>query len=426
MVVVVWLGHMASPADVEPEFKLVDESQEGSFDCPVCLQLLSDPCTTKCCKKDFCRSCIVKIRNSGGQCPLCRNSEFKTKRNTDLSCEVCHLQVYCANQSKGCEWIGDLGEAKVHLNLAPIARYQSNGCQFVVIQCAYCSANFTRREILEHQSQCPKRPFSCEYCQNYDSFYEDVCNHHWTVCGSYPIVCPNGCSRVIQRHSVEEHIDNDCPLTITECEFKPYGCKERLPRVEMQTHMKCSVAAHESLKMMTRVVKMLKAQEKNVREIDGEVLEKHQKLEKEQTALKRKISSISNEVNVLCKAVEKQDERLKTLEARLASKTYGIKEEIWEKLNHRLTAHDNAIRHQTQHQMQHQMQHLKEAMDVLYFVFMNVQSRCPFVHNHGNPVTKLTYQILTLECKYVIGMCICLAIGFLVIVYIYFWFTIYQ
>ena len=62
----------------------------------------------------------------------------------------------------------------------------------------------------------------------------------------------------MSRHSIEEHIENNCPLTITECEFKPYGCKERLPRIVMQTHMECSVAAHESLKMMTRVVKMLK------------------------------------------------------------------------------------------------------------------------------------------------------------------------
>ena len=142
---------------------------------------------------------MVKIRKNGGQCPLCRNSEFT---NIDLSREVYHLQVYCDNKAKGCEWIGDLGEVKVNQNLISIAQYQSNGCLFVDIQCAYCSAEFARREMPEHLSQCPKRSFSCEYCRNYDWYYDDICHYHWTVCVSYPIVCPNGCSKVIPRHSI--------------------------------------------------------------------------------------------------------------------------------------------------------------------------------------------------------------------------------
>ena len=38
-----------------------------------------------------------------------------------------------------------------------------------------------------------------------------------------------------------------------------------------------------------------------MREVDGEVLEKYQKFEKEQIALKQRISSINNEVSTLCK-----------------------------------------------------------------------------------------------------------------------------
>ena len=48
----------------------------------------------------------------------------------------------------------------------------------------------------------------------------------------------------------------------------------------MQTHMKCSVAACELLKMMMSVVKMLKTQEKKMREVDGEVLEKYQSMKR--------------------------------------------------------------------------------------------------------------------------------------------------
>ena len=405
---------MASSGDLDPDFKLVDESQECSFDCPVCLQFLSDPCTTECCNKDFCRSCIVKIRKSGGQCPLCRNAKFKTKRNNDLDLEIHRLQVYCANRSKGCQWIGDLGEIEVHLNLNPIVRYQSNGCQFVDIKCAFCSAQYTRYEIPEHLTECPKRPFSCQYCQKYDSYYNDVCNHHLSVCEWYPILCPNGCSETIPHQSIGKHIENDCPLTIIECEFKSYGCKERLPRVEMQPHMKHAGAAHESLKMIAGVVKLLKTHEKNSQERSRELLEKYKALEKEHTVLKRKVYSISSEVSNLCKTVEKQDDRLKILEARLASKTHNVKEEkVWERVHHVLTVRDNAIRHQ--------MHHMHEDFNVFFMALMSIRSHCPFVHKHDHPVVKLISQVLNLDHKYVVATFFCLAIGFLIIVY--FWLT---
>jgi hypothetical protein len=78
-------------------------------------------------------------------------------------------------------------------------------------------------------------------------------------------------------------------LTIVECEFKSYGCKERLPRVEMQPHMKHSGAAHEALKMIAGVVKLLKTHENNTQErTNGEFLEKYKKLEKEHTVLNEK------------------------------------------------------------------------------------------------------------------------------------------
>ena len=40
------------------------------------------------------------------------------------------------------------------------------------------------------------------------------------------------------------------------------------------------MAAHESLKMMMSVVKMLKTQEKKVREVDREVLEKYRSMKR--------------------------------------------------------------------------------------------------------------------------------------------------
>ena len=141
-------------------------------------------------------------------------------------------------------------------------------------------------------------------------YYDDVCNHHLSIYECFPIyTLPQWiCSETIPCQSIGKHIDNDCPLTIVECEFKSYGCKERLPRVEMQPHMKHAGAAHESLKMIAGVVKLLKMHEKNSQECNKEPLEKCKVLEKEHTILKRKICSISSEMSALRKTLEKQDD----------------------------------------------------------------------------------------------------------------------
>ena len=91
-------------------------------------------------------------------------------------------------------------------------------------------------------------------------------------------------------------IEYDCPLTITECDFKPYnmdarGGGGRLTCVEMQTHsdIKCNVAAHELLKMMMRVVIEDVETQETCQRVCKKLMEsfyKGTKLEKEPTALK--------------------------------------------------------------------------------------------------------------------------------------------
>ena len=54
----------------------------------------------------------------------------------------------------------------------------------------------------------------------------------------------------------------------------------------MQPHMKHAGSAHESLKMIARVVKLLKAHEKNSQEYNKELLEKYKALEREHIVLK--------------------------------------------------------------------------------------------------------------------------------------------
>lgn len=220
-------------ANLDTDCKLVEDSQEGRYDCPVCLQILRDPYMSLCCRNNFCHACFTKLRNAGDPCPLCRNSEFRTNRNTLLCLTVDHLQVYCAHKAKGCQWVGDFGDYEVHLNQRPVLRYQANGCPFVKVSCQYCSKSFQRGQICAHVGTCPRRPFMCEYCQSYDSFYEEVSSIHWPVCRYYPVLCPNGCNEHVARQSLRRHIAKNCSMTVIECDFKLFGCTAKLSRKDI-------------------------------------------------------------------------------------------------------------------------------------------------------------------------------------------------
>ena len=280
-----------------PDCRLVEESEERKYDCPVCLQILRDPCISQCCRNNFCHACVKKLKKAGNPCPLCRNSNFRIQRNRILSPEVYHLQVYCPNKSKGCDWVGDLGEIDVHLNQSPVLRYQTNGCHFIDIQCCYCSQKFQRNQIWDHLSVCPRRPYKCEYCQGYNSFFEDVSCNHWPICDFYPILCPNGCKECIPRQNMHDHVVKYCSMTVIECEFKQFGCTAKLTRRDMSRHMKNSVAAHESLVMMTKLFSQLKKNSREIRELETKLHEKQKNLIGEQKDLfDKRLSSATNQV----------------------------------------------------------------------------------------------------------------------------------
>jgi hypothetical protein len=46
---------------------------------------------------------------------------------------------------------------------------------------------------------------------------------------------------------LENHIANDCPLTIIDCEYKRVGCDKKVPRKDMDAHLDENIAQHLSL-----------------------------------------------------------------------------------------------------------------------------------------------------------------------------------
>ena len=226
-----------------------DPPEAIQSECPACLQIIRDQFQATCCGSGYYRVCIEQIKQKNDPCPSYKQREFDIFENKRLKQSLYTRNVYCSHQAKGCQWLGELGHLDNHLNLKPSTENQLEGCQYTEIQRIYCFELMQRSDILVHQiDECSKRPFSCEYCKIFTSDYQDVTINHWSVCDYYTVQCRNNCGEILQRQHLKNHLGNDCPLTIIDCDFKYAGCKVKLPRKDMPKHLKSveSMAAHLS------------------------------------------------------------------------------------------------------------------------------------------------------------------------------------
>ena len=228
---------------------VTDPPEAIQSECPVCRLIIRNPFQATCCGSGYCQACIEQIKVNNDPCPSCKQQKFNTFEDKRLKRLLYVLNVYCSHQAKGCQWKGELGQLDNHLNLNPSTEKQLEGCQYSKVQCIHCSELLQRSGILMHQiNDCPKRPFSCEYCKMFTSNYQEVAIKHWSECGYYIVQCQNNCGENLQRQELKNHIDNNCPLTVVDCDFKYAGCMVTLPRKDMPEHLKNieSMATHLS------------------------------------------------------------------------------------------------------------------------------------------------------------------------------------
>ncbi len=223
----------------------------GQTECSVCLLVLRSPHLTGCCGNNFCKECIERVQKDGKACALCNAEGFTLTYNREKDVTLKQIEVYCTHRKIGCEWKGELEMLDKHLNVDPELEKQLEGCAFAELQCWHvgCGQNFQRCLIAKHQfRECPRRPFSCEHCHEYESTYRDVATNHWPMCKCYPVSCPHKCiQNALQRQNLQKHLNEECPLQEIECEFKYSGCETKLPRKDMLEHLKENVAGHMSL-----------------------------------------------------------------------------------------------------------------------------------------------------------------------------------
>ena len=242
--------------------------------CPVCLLILCEPYQVTCCGKSFCKECIKKIKTRSQPCPTCKHDKFEFFSNKGLQQPLYGFAVFCSNKERGCVWEGGLGQLDQHINSNPDKEKQLIGCVYTSIACLFCDKLHPRPEMEQHQtSLCPKRPFTCFMCEEYESTYEDVVNSHSPVCKCRPVECPNSCGADnLQHQHLEEHVSSQCPLTYVECEFSDAGCDAKVYRKDLASHLTDNLVTHMSLLAMeNRKLKMqlIKQGEKAVAEIQN-------------------------------------------------------------------------------------------------------------------------------------------------------------
>ena len=255
------------------------ESPPEAFqtECPVCLQILKEPCLISCCGHKFCRVCIERVKKDDKPCPLCAKQDFAFMRELGLERFLKGTDVWCSYKKKDCKWRGKLGKLEEHLNQNPSLENQLNGCKFVVMECVYeCGKQFQRCHISTHQDeQCKKRPYTCNYCQDYASTFEDVTEIHYPQCGKYPVACPNDCDVYkMERQDVEDHLRDKCPLTLVDCPFNYAGCEAQLPRKDIHEHMKEPI----HLTLLATVTQRLSIENQRLVEENQELQQNIQKL----------------------------------------------------------------------------------------------------------------------------------------------------
>ena len=294
-----------------------DTAQSG--ECPVCLLVLKEPCLTSCCGHKYCRVCIECVKKDTKPCPLCNEPDFSFMQERALERYLRDLDVLCCYKKVGCEWMGKLGKYEQHSNKTPSPESQVIGCQFVEVECMYeCGEWFQRQHITTHQTQqCKKRPYSCDYCRDYSSTFEEVNKIHYPQCNKYPVDCPNKCREYpFERQELATHLKDECPLTLVNCPFYYAGCDVQIPRKDMSEHMK-DWAKH--LTLLASVTHTIMRENQDLRETMKKMNQDHQD----------KMKAMQDEMETLQTT---QQEKLQATQQGMQKKLQVTQQDVQEKL----------------------------------------------------------------------------------------------
>ena len=305
------------------------------FFCQICTKVLRKPHLAVCCGQHFCESCLNEWfdRQQGREsCPHCRaeGDAFHHVIHKGLRSEINELQIKCSHHREGCEWRGELGALKTHLE-------SQNGCGYELLKCpnkcelmpgCKLTCFLKRKEMERHLTHdCCLRPYQCEFCGHRDT-YQGITGHgifkiaecgyfgHQATCLEVPLACPNECgSKDIKRKDMDSH-RSKCPREPVECPFAEAGCTGRVVcRNLLEDHMTSSLQQHLMLVM------------KDSKETKREMQEKLAKAENELAQTKREMKAkLAIAANELTQTKREMQAKLSATEAELSATKYKLSE----------------------------------------------------------------------------------------------------
>ncbi|XP_068682694.1 TNF receptor-associated factor 4-like [Montipora foliosa] len=220
------------------------EVVEDDLLCPICHLPLKRPVQTESCGHRFCRQCIdrhFKSQETNRQpltCPmdqtLSRQQDIFLDRATER--KILSLIIKCP--SEGCQWTGELRAKNTHLT----------HCPHKVVSCTNdgCRVTLPRRALQEHlTSTCDHRIICCSFCDT--SHHAFSTESHRSVCGKFPVDCPNACGSREMRERVLDHIENQCTLTVISCPYSNLGCSSEFQRRDRESHLQSDMPLHLDL-----------------------------------------------------------------------------------------------------------------------------------------------------------------------------------
>lgn len=253
------------------------------FECALCKLILREPQLTTCCGRNACLPCVGG-QGSRNVCPFGCGSILTTVLNRHLRNEIFGLKVVCSFASRGCKWMGKLEQLESH---------EKSDCNFADIVCPRgCGVQFPR-----HRSSV-----------------------HSEVCERVVIACPNQCGETLERKFVAVHLKYRCGLMDVNCPFDRDGCKARIKRKDVTSHLKTRLDSH-----LAMVMRKSSTAEQEWKQTKQELIS-----EQEHALQQRKI-----EIETLCEKIPEMQLEVQTLQHRLeaAEKEIGRLREMRRKFN---------------------------------------------------------------------------------------------
>ena len=202
----------------------LSERDNAIFVCPRCKGILRELC----------------ISTDGEQfCSCCKKEGEQTHPNIHMNNAILCFKCYCPLLSRGCDWLGTLGDCENHLDT----------CGYVQEMCKLkCGVVLQRNDHVTHEKEnCVERIVKCEHCEK--NFKFCGLTEHLDVCPKVEVSCELKCGLVMCRDKVVEHIDRDCKEKEIECPFAKYKCVGLIKRQYLDTHLEEKETVHLKLKV---------------------------------------------------------------------------------------------------------------------------------------------------------------------------------